>query len=778
MAFAALIGIVAGTSLLGITAARRTDSALDRFLVASRAADAGLFAFGLDPAPILRHSAVERAGLKAYLFIAYPDLIGNNASSFKSVDGVEFDSIDAGVVVAGRRARQDRPDEAVISPGLAARHGVRVGASLRGVLPTAKELERCFATGDCSASGAERHLTVVGIVRQPLDLAPQPEVESGAIWLTSDETVYLTSAFDGGAQELEPAVQVDLRRGVRDLEAVRTAAVAGAAPGSSVSTEVASRITASARRSLRTQAAADAALGVLAAAAGLAGVGQMLSREVNTTAAEWPALRSLGVRDRQLIGAAVLRLVPAVGLGAGLAVLAAYLGSAFTPFGPARTAEASRGLRFDGLALLLGSGVTVLVLFGLAAATAWWTCRRLRPSRRGATTLVDRPLGGRLPVPLAVGAHLARRTHGDGAHRPIRLSLATAGAGLVVVSGLLVVLASFDRLVTTPASYGWAGDLLVGNPNSGPIDTTVEPVLGSDPRVVGWSSATFLQLEVEGKRVPALAADIRNGQVLPTVVEGRAPAGPQEVALGQRTTRDLHVGVGDVVDVAGPVGTRSMQVVGTIVLGPPNGLAANVEVAGPGEGLLLQHAALDSLVTPGEQPRHVFFVDASPGADLLALAADLRQQLGPIVLAPVVSGDVLALQEVAWLPGAVAGVLLLLAAATLAQALTSTVRIRRRELGTLKAIGFSRRQLLSAVLVLGLLLVTAPLVVGTPVGMAGGRAAWTAVAEGLGVASRTTVPTGPLIAVGLGAIAAAATIAGLPGRWAARTPAAEVLRIE
>jgi hypothetical protein len=778
LALAALIGLVVGAALLGVTAARRTDSALDRFLVASRTADASLFAFGLDPTPVRAHPDVMRSGVKAYVFVLYPDLPGNNASTFRSLDGAAFDSIDAGVVVAGRRAHEDRPEEVVISPGMAARHGLHVGARLRGQLPTANDLERCFTTGDCRASGAERLLRVVGIVRQPLDLAPQPDVDAGPIWLTNDETVYVTAAFDPGPQEMQPAVEVTLRHGERDLETVRRTAIDAAPPDAPVSTEVTSTITASARRSLRTQAGAAAALGILAAAAAVAGIGQMVARDVRTAATDWGALRSLGVRDRQLVGASVLRLLPAVGAGSALAVLAAYLGSAATPIGPARPAEPSPGLRFDGVALLLGALVTIVVLCSVAAAAAWWTCRRLRPSRSAGRGRAERPIAARLPLPVTVGGHLARRADSGGAHRSVRLGVAAVAVGLVLVTGLLEVLASFDHLVATPAGYGWSGDLLVGNPNGGALDDVVEPVLAADERVARWSSATFLELELDGHRLPALAADTTHGRVLPPIVDGRAPSAPDEVAVGGRTLHRLHLALGDVVQVSGPVGRHPMRVVGTTVLGPPNGLAANVGVAGPGEGILLEHGALDGLVTPDEAVRHVFFVDARPGADVPSLAAHLRERVGPNVLPPVVTGDLLALQEVTWLPMAVAALLLTLAAATLAQALGSTVRARRRELGTLKAIGFARRQLVSAVVVLAALLVAGPLAVAAPLGVAAGRVTWRALADGIGVASGAVLPSWPLVAVALGAIAAAVAIALPPGRWAARTPAAQVLRIE
>ena len=54
--------------------------------------------------------------------------------------------------------------------------------------------------------------------------------------------------------------------------------------------------------------------------------------------------------------------------------------------------------------------------------------------------------------------------------------------------------------------------------------------------------------------------------VSPTIVAGRAPNAATEIALGARTERALHVGIGQKVQVGRTNATETFTVVGTVVL--------------------------------------------------------------------------------------------------------------------------------------------------------------------------------------------------------------------
>ena len=70
------------------------------------------------------------------------------------------------------------------------------------------------------------------------------------------------------------------------------------------------------------------------------------------------------------------------------------------------------------------------------------------------------------------------------------------------------------------------------------------------------------------------------------------------------------------------------------------------------------------------------------------------------------------------------------------------------------------------------------LVVGVPLGIVAGRFLWDLFATNIYVVSSPTVPALAIVAIGLGALVLGNLVAAIPGRIAARTPAALLLRTE
>jgi ABC-type lipoprotein release transport system permease subunit len=129
-------------------------------------------------------------------------------------------------------------------------------------------------------------------------------------------------------------------------------------------------------------------------------------------------------------------------------------------------------------------------------------------------------------------------------------------------------------------------------------------------------------------------------------------------------------------------------------------------------------------------------------------------------------------------PTLLAALLALSAVIALGLSLASTVRRRRRDLATLKASGFNRRQLLATVCWQSSVSVASGVVVGVPLGIALGRWIWTLFARDIYVVVQPTVPALSVLAVAVGALEFANLVAMVPGRVAARTPTAIVLRAE
>jgi ABC-type antimicrobial peptide transport system permease subunit len=118
------------------------------------------------------------------------------------------------------------------------------------------------------------------------------------------------------------------------------------------------------------------------------------------------------------------------------------------------------------------------------------------------------------------------------------------------------------------------------------------------------------------------------------------------------------------------------------------------------------------------------------------------------------------------------------AVAALGLTLTASVRRRRRDLALLKALGFTQRQLAACVAWQSTVAAAAGVIAGIPLGIALGRWLWILFAHEIYAVPRPTVPVPLVVYVGLGTLVLANAVAALPARYAARTPAALVLRAE
>jgi ABC-type lipoprotein release transport system permease subunit len=126
----------------------------------------------------------------------------------------------------------------------------------------------------------------------------------------------------------------------------------------------------------------------------------------------------------------------------------------------------------------------------------------------------------------------------------------------------------------------------------------------------------------------------------------------------------------------------------------------------------------------------------------------------------------------------VASVLTLMAGAALAHTLGAVVRRRRRDLAILKTLGFVRRQVWSTVAWQATTMAAVGLTLGVPLGISAGRWAWRLFADGLGIVPEPVLPLPAVALLVPIAFLAANLVAAVPGRAAARTQPALVLRAE
>jgi hypothetical protein len=245
--------------------------------------------------------------------------------------------------------------------------------------------------------------------------------------------------------------------------------------------------------------------------------------------------------------------------------------------------------------------------------------------------------------------------------------------------------------------------------------------------------------------------------------------------------RATHTSIGDTVqvvldDLEGNPRAVRMMIVGRAII-PPSPFA----VSRPGEGVALSTAGWFR-IDPGARQQiggSPFLVRFAPGVSVDAGLAAMRKDAPTGFIAPAERpGDVSSLSRISDVPVLLAGLLAVLAFGTLAHTLITGIRRRRRDLAILKTLGFVRVQIRGAVAWQATTLTAFAFVLGLPLGIAVGRWSWRLFADQLGVLSVPVVPLFSILIAVPSALLLTNLIAVLPGRSAARTRAALLLRNE
>jgi hypothetical protein len=462
-----------------------------------------------------------------------------------------------------------------------------------------------------------------------------------------------------------------------------------------------------------------------------------------------------------------------IGLTSALvAVVVAVLMSPLMPVGLARVAELDHGFDVDPLVLGVGVLVIVVGVVGLADLAAW------RARAAESTTWPRRPgiaarlLGrdrlspsARIGVGFALDAGRGERSTG------IWTTVLGATVTIALLSGLWSFQSSLQHMLDTPRLYGWNWDVKSGAPALPDLSGALVPAFSHDPVVSGFASGTVTQAELGLQRVDVMGMDLSRGRVAPTVVEGRLPRAANEVMLGTRNMERDNLELGDIAVLRLGNTAAGLRVVGRGLF-PEFG-----DAGGLGNGVYMTFAGLKRMLP--EARENVFLVRYRSGTHRAAETAHLRRALDPL---PARSSgeprEVQALSEVSGLPAVLGGVLVLLAAATLAHTLTSSVRRRRRELAVLRTMGFVRRQVWLSVFWQTTTLMGISLLIGIPMGALIGRFAWNVFAEDLGALSEPHLAWLPFLLIVPAAVALASLVAAVPAWLAGRTRPGAALRAE
>jgi putative ABC transport system permease protein len=415
------------------------------------------------------------------------------------------------------------------------------------------------------------------------------------------------------------------------------------------------------------------------------------------------------------------------------------------------------------IALVVIGVAFVAIAFAVIAALA---AARLS-TRRGqwspsATRVVNRIAAAGAPPPVVIGAGLAVEPGRGRGALPVRSALIATAVGIAGIVAVLVFASSLQRLIHTPARWGWTADAEVVD-----VNDEIEAELRADARVDGYLDAQDFQVRVDDHAATGRVY-VGRQELGWTVLDGRRPRGSGEVLLGARLARSLGKGVGDRVVFRSPAGDPvTLAVVGV-------GTGPDLSDGQFGGGLVVSPGDVDRIrLTQTERNAQIGFASSVDDATALeALGRDLE------VFGPERAPDVDNLAQLGRLPELLMAFLAVLSVAVLAHSIVVTARRRRRELDTLRALGFMRRQAHAVIVIAAAVSVGLGLVVGVVLGLVLGRVSWSFTAHAAYAAGDIRVPVLGLVALVAGSLLVAFLVAVGPAWRLTRVPIAVGLREE
>ena len=542
---AVVIGLSAGLALALVAGARRSDSAVERFVDTPDVHQVmvvngipGTFDF----------ASVDFDEVAALPGVADTEVLSVLAAAGRTEDGVLVDTPSVNFMVdasgrlghelspfkylAGRPADPDDPQEVVAAFRTAEAFDLVVGSTIDVNLLSEEELGRVFTPLDQGGATFEdlsvvpplERLRVVGIVAEPGGLAPPASDETTNLWMTP-----AAGEAYGDAGVIE-ALLVQLEDGADGEGAFldRLEVLGNGRPVLTLSTAE------DAREADRGVTPIVRALYLAAALVGLVTVlvaGQVLARQAVEEGVEDPTLRALGWTRRDLLGLRVAKAGIMGAAAAGIAVIVAVALSPLFPIGLARIAEPDPGLDVDRT--VLGIGVLVVVVVAsLLAASALWSGRHRSPARaaRRSSRAVSIVTGAGAPPAVVTGTGLAMQPGHRGAGT-VRAAVVTMALGLATVIAVVGFMASLDHLTGTPALYGWNWDVELGQEFSDALTAEDIAWLNERPDVTALAVGASVNLDLGGRQVNAYAVDDVLGTVEPSLLAGRTAEDVGEVVV-------------------------------------------------------------------------------------------------------------------------------------------------------------------------------------------------------------------------------------------------------
>jgi ABC-type lipoprotein release transport system permease subunit len=758
MVLGLLAGVSMGLASAGVAGARRTADTIPTFVRQAQIPDAAVLANDVS------FDAAKRAQVAALPNVrrALPFVVPF-ALEVEQPKGLEAPLVPASpataatwanLLVEGRVPDPRRDDEVVVNEVVRDRFGLDIGR-------TATLIQR--ADAENGIEPLRHRLRVVGVMPSPGDDQEQDWAPSSGFYRKYRDVIF------GPVNQF-----VDLERSSPEAVEALGADVERIA-GHPVNVASADEIFGI--RKLRNVSSIEEAGLLLFAVAVLIGagvlVGQALVRAVSAGASDLPTWRAMGA-DRGIVVRALVAptlVVAAVGVVTSVAVAIAL--SPRFPIALTRGYDFDIGLHADWFVLLAGAALLVVAVL----VTAWITAEvrvrrhpvdRARPSALGrlVTSLGLRPslvIGSRLAVEPGTGRRAV----------PVRSALVGAIAGVLGVVGCLTFRAGIADVVSDPTRSGVVWDVALAS--SGFMPDEVVSALERDPNARAVVDARWARaVPINGRATPTFGVRSLEGRMDLVVVAGRAPRGPDELAIAPTTMDRLGLRLGERVRV-GADDTR-MRVVGKALL--PSSSHTDYDESAWMAAAAWRRAVPREERTDPDAIEHWVLVALRPGTDPQEFAAR-SMRLGAEYGGPAeFPSSVESLGQLRSLPLSLAVFFGLLAIATVAHALVTTVRRRRHDLAVLRSIGFTRTDTRVAIAWQSTLIAVIGTVVGVPLGIVAGRLAWRQLAESFPVVYAPPVALVAVLLVIPLAIVIANLVAAGPAHAATRIRPATALRTE
>ncbi len=808
-----LITLVGGLSMASLAGARRTDSSFSTYLTSTNPSSTEVATAFDDPAlglnsgynpkldaeiahlPYVQQTAVS-VGFDGNINLSGVTGVHPHVTAGETpptvIGGSQYFTLDKLTLVAGHMFNPRHPDEALVNAQAAREMGVHIGSVIRVPFYSDKEATSSSYNGPPYLFPK---ITIVGeiVLNNTVVQDEIAALGSNAVILSPRLTSQLATCcayFSGLAVKIRggSANAARVRAEVAKIDPVSKFGVGG---GNSVA-----QVIAKAQQEIKPEAIALGVFGLIAGIAVLLIAGLTIGRMLRTGATETRTLQALGANRWMALSAALTGVMLAVVVGALLAVALAVALSPLAPLGPVRFVYPDKGVSFDWTVLVMGVVALVVALSAIGVVLARRELRRLRLGRRidrhEAESWVTRAaMNAGLPISITTGVRFALKSGRGSNAAPVRSAILGAVLAAAVLVTTVTFGASLNNLVSHPSLYGWNWNYALLSGFAGQEDIAgpqVAAMLNHDRFVASWSGANFAVATLDGHAVQMMTEAPRS-RVGPPILSGHGLRAADEVVVGETTLAALHKRIGDTVTFFnGKSKATTLTIVGTATLTP---ITKGLEM---GSGALvatsdIPASLLNEQRSPIPGPQAVL-IRVRSGANAKSALRSIREIIYKLNRVPNDGGnagglvahlrpaEIVNYRTMGTTPAILGGGLALGAVVALALTLVASVRRRRRELALLKTLGFVRRQLASAVAWQSSIAVAIGVAIGVPIGVVLGRVLWNLFAHEIDAVPVPSVPGLVIVLIVVGALVLANVVAAIPGRMAAGTSTALVLREE